>query len=168
MTRKSKRTPVIGSSFDCDQMNEPERIEAYIADLEYYRPRGFSKLAREGRKIVRDMWDSADDTRTDAWDFGGDWKSDVEDMLTAWARRIKRHDYISYGPFDHSGDVGFYIHAQGAIDDADFTIDHGQRGESPEIPRGFSGLLVTITDHGNVSAFTYSRGRQCRELFAVV
>jgi hypothetical protein len=163
MARTHKRSPLLGPSFDCDQMNEPERIEAYIADLEYYRPCGFSKLVRDGRKIVNTMWKDADAERTDAWDFGGDWKDRVEDLLTAWARRVERHEYISYGGFPDSGDVGFYINVDGAQEDADLTLDAGE-----SVPRGFSGLLVTITDHGNVSAFTYSRGRKYRELFAVV
>jgi hypothetical protein len=92
-------------------------------------------------------------------------------MLTSWARRVARHDFISFGPFPDSGDVGFSIDVDSAIGEADFTVDYGSlrlSDPAPEMPKGFSGMYVEISDHGNVSAYQYSRGRKTRELFAVV
>ena len=163
MTKRTKRRPIIGPAFDADQRNEPERIAAYVAELRHYRPRGFSKLAREGEKIERQMWRDADSERTDAWDHADSFKQECEDLLTEWARRIEGHDYISFGPFDYSGDVGFYINADGVTEDADLCLDAGD-----DVPRGFSGLAVFVTDHGNVTAQRFARGRMVRELFSVV
>lgn len=161
--KKAQRMPAIGEAFDSDQMNDPERIESYIRELEYYKPRGFSRLAKEGRAIVRTMWADAETDRMNAWDFGHDWKLEVEALLTNWARRVERHEFISFGPFPYSGSTGFWIDVGEARNDADIVLDAGD-----SVPRGFSGLAVFVNDHGNVHAQRFSRGRMVRNLFDVV
>ena len=44
MKKRNQKRPVIGCAFDPDQRNESENIAAYIHELRYYRPRGFSGL----------------------------------------------------------------------------------------------------------------------------
>ena len=163
--RKHKRRPILGPAFDADQMNDGERIAAYVAELRYYRPRGFSKLAIEGERIARAM--EGDDTAKacEACEQADEWKDDVDTMLTEWARRVSRNPYIVFGCFPHSGDVGFMVDADAAIEDADHIVNDRSR-DRQTTPRGFSGMLVHISDHGNVSAYHYSNGRNCRELFA--
>ena len=107
--KNRERMPVIGEAFDADQMNDVEHVESYVSELEYYRPRGFSKLAREGRKLARDMWRAVESDRAYALDQFNEWKGDVEALLTEWARHMVRHDYISFGPFEMSGSVGFFV-----------------------------------------------------------
>lgn len=147
-----KRKPIVECAFDPDQCNERETIKYYIAELEYYRPREFSKLRNEGNKILN----------ADEPEFWHEWCDEVDEFLTCWARRVERHDYIAYGPFPHGGAVGFYIYHEGAIEDCDLKVD-----DLSEVPKGFSGLVVNVNDHGNVSAYQYSRGKS-RELFAIV
>lgn len=151
----SKR-PILGCAFDPDQMNDLEQIQAYVDELRYYRPHGFGKLAREGEEFIRGAEMDA------GVDYYSEWMSDCDSLLTEWARRVERHDYISFGPFDHGGAVGFYIDVESARDEADLIVD-----DLSEVPRGFTGLIVVVNDHGNVSAHRYSRGKS-RGLFAVV
>jgi hypothetical protein len=141
-------SPSLGIAFDPDQLNERERADAYAAELRYYRPRGFAAVAR-------------DLERADL-EFDYDAMHDADELLTEWARRVTRNPYIVFGPFPHGGAVGFYVDADSAVDDADLQVD-----DMSEVPRGFSGLVVHVNDHGNVTAYRYSRGRS-RELFAVV
>lgn len=168
---KHKRTPYLGSQFDSHQRSLVENVQAYCDVLAYFRPRGFSKLTKEGAALIATMckaqrMDDAEKGNAiegEATEAAGELMRDCDEMLTAWARRVERHDYIAFGPFEHNGDVGFYISTESAIEEADLQIDAGD-----EIPRGFSGLLVEVSDHGNVTASHYSRGRKTRELFAVV
>jgi len=158
-----KRMPAIGEAFDADQMNDPERIESYIRELEYYKPRGFSKLVKEGRAIVRTMWADAESDRMNVWDFGHEWKLEAEALLTNWARRVERHEFISFGPFPYSGSTGFSIDVESARDCADAVLEAGE-----SVPRGFSGMAFFVNDHGNVHAQRFARGRMVRNLFDVV
>lgn len=153
------RKPVLGSAFDQEQTNEAGRIENYISELEYYRPRGFSKLAKDGRAILRKL--SNNDGNGCEWMH--EWQNETDLLLTEWARRVTRNDFICFGPFEHNGCVGFYIDLESAKESADITID-----DTSELPRGFTGLALQISDHGNVTGLVYSRGRRTRELFAVV
>jgi len=155
--RKAKRRPVVGCAFDPDQRNEIGNIEAYISELEFYRPRGFSKLKKEGERYValldRERFDDV---------YSSEWMQECDHLLTEWARRVERHDYIGFGPFEHGGAVGFYNHVEGAFEDADLKVD-----DTGEVPRGFTGLVCRVSDHGNVTVYRCSRGR-FRELFSVV
>ena len=66
-------------------------------------------------------------------------------LLTTWARRIERHDYIAFGPFEHSGNVGFYYCVDSAMEDAVICI---AAGDAPL--KGVTGMVVSVNDHGNV------------------
>lgn len=155
-----KRTivPVIGCAFDPDQRDEAGRIVAYLDELRYYRPRGFFKLAKEGELYVRSIPDDPVSA-----DCVTEWMMECDTLLTEWARRVTRHDYIVYGPFEHGGAVGFYIDVDGALEDcAPLKVS-----DLGEVPKGYTGLVCQVSDHGNVSAYLYSRGRY-RNLFNVV
>jgi hypothetical protein len=156
-----KRFPIIGEAFDAHQMNDAGRLNSYAIELEHYRPRGFSALARSMR-AMSDRFD-ADNARADDAELMDSMIDDAESLLTEWARRVARHDYIWFGPFADSGSVGFNVDTESAREDADIVLDAGE-----SVPRGFSGLAFFVNDHGNACAQTYSRGRMCRELFDVV
>lgn len=157
----AKRKPVLGPAFDAEQTNDAGRARNYAGELRYYRPRGFSKRARELEAIAHRA-DEGKEKPNDA-DAMYDLMPEAEDMLTSWAMRVERHEYIAFGPFEHNGCVGFYILADNALEDADIRINAGD-----DVPRGFSGMAVFVNDHGNVSAQTYYNGRLCRTLFDVV
>ena len=46
MLRRKSPLPVIGCAFDPEQNNTQENFRAIACELRYYRPRGFSDLAR--------------------------------------------------------------------------------------------------------------------------
>lgn len=158
---KPKNMPIIGSHFDCGRMNLSDRFRAYADQLEFYRPRGFSGLATRLRVTANRL--DRDTTGADFLDDGVDLMDAADEMLTAWAQRVERHGFIYFGPFENSGDVGFQIATDNAIEEADIQLDAGET-----VPRGFSGMAVFVNDHGNVFAFSYSRGRKTRTLFDVV
>jgi hypothetical protein len=157
MRKKHTRHPHVGPQFDSHQQNAADNVRSYCNTLEYYRPRGFSALVREGRAIARKL-----DKDNSGETFECEWMDEADTLLTEWARRVVRHDYIAFGQSQHTGDVGFYYLADAAMENADLRIDAGDA-----VPRGFSGTVAEVTDHGNVTLSVYSRGRR-RELFACV
>lgn len=157
MPKKRRRSPLLGVAFNTRRMDEEDVLRAYISELEHYRPRGFSRLVREGHGMVR-AYEDCDLHLVDRYQ---DWQADAAEILTNWARRAARHDYISFRAC--GDDVGFHIDIDQARDDADLRLADGDY-----VPRGFSGLAFFVNDHGNVSARTFARGRRTRELFAVV
>lgn len=161
MKRKRAHKPIIGEAFDSHQMNDSERVAAYVRELRYYRPRGFAALAKEGDKLASVL--DTDECSPDAADHMDGWIDDVESLLTDWAQRVDRNAYIYFGTVENWGSVGFFYSVDSALDDCDIRIDAGD-----SVPRGFSGMAAFITDHGNVTIQTYSRGRMVRELFDVV
>lgn len=162
-TKPKTRMPVIGIAFEPEFMSIDDGYQRLAGELEYYRPRGFSKLARELRRYAAAM------RRGDDEDTGQmAYEASVEacDMLTEWARRKVGHDYIVYDWRDNM--VGFSWSVEAAIEEADWTLQcDGWQTHGEEPPRGASGLLVEINDHGNVTVTRLSRGKR-RELFAVV
>lgn len=155
------RKPIIGEAFDSHQMNDAGRVASYVRELRYYRPRGFATLANEGDKIAAAL--ESDDCPTDLADSLFDWIDDVESLMTEWARRVTRNDYMYFGTVDDGGSIGFFYSLDSAMEDCDIRLDAGD-----SVPRGFSGMACFVTDHGNVTIQTFSRGRMCREILSVV
>lgn len=159
--KNRQRMPVIGSAFDSDFRNDAGRCTGYADGLRYYRPRGFSRLARELEAIAARI--EADKARPDDGQAMSEAMDEADDILTQWARTRAGHGYIYFGHAPDASCVGFWADIENAQEDADLTL-----GAGDTVPRGFSGLAVFVTDHGNVSAATFSRGRKTRTLFEVV
>jgi hypothetical protein len=158
MKRNKTYFPQIGEEWDSHQNNQEENARKYADTLRWYRPRGFSKLARELESFANGK-DS---------EFISEIEDDCDTLLTEWAQRVTRNSYIYFGVHE-SGSVGFWIMIDSAIEDANHIVSDSPRSRNDgPLPRGFTGLYVHISDHGNVSAYNYSRGRMTRELFAVV
>lgn len=161
MSRRKMQKPVLGCAFDPDHMNEPGRIEAYISELQHYRPRKFATLRKEGKALLR-KYNQGED-----WDWSREWSEKCDMLLSEHAQRYGM-EYVSYGPFEHGGAIGYMVNPQSAIEDADHIVNDRRNGRNDgDIPRGFTGLYVHINDHGNVSAYRYVRGKS-RELWSVV
>lgn len=154
MSRKMQR-PQIGCAFDPDQRNPRGIVESYIDELNWYRPRGFAKLRNEGAAMLRKPDEHSD------WQNWCDWSDDCDSLLSDHAQRYDMPN-VSYGPFEHGGAIGYYVHIEGAKEDSDLVVN-----DTSEVPRGFSGYVLHVNDHGNVTAYRYSRGKS-RELWAVV
>lgn len=151
------KTVVVGAAFNPEMNNLSENISEYVSQLEYYRPRGFGKIRDEMRKLLNKPEDHED------WEYAWEMMQDADELLSDFARRQLGHDYVQHGPFEHGGAVGFYYNVDCALEDADLKIDSGD-----EVPKGFTGLLAEVTDHGNVTVSRWFKGRRGRELFAVV
>ena len=106
MKREMQR-PSLGCAFDPDQRNEREIVEAYISELEWYRPRGFAKLRSEGVKLLNKEDDHED------WQWAAVWRVDCDNLLTEHAQHYGLQHFI-YGPFEHGGAVGYYVNIEGA------------------------------------------------------
>lgn len=158
---KRNRLPIIGEAFDSHRMNDVDRILAYVRELEFYRPRGFAKLAKEGDAIAQEIL--SDECSPDAAESMDSWIDDVESMLTEWSRSRLRHHYVYFGTVENCGSIGFFYSVDSALEDCDIRLDAGD-----SVPRGFSGMAAFVTDHGNVTIQTLSRGRKCREILSVV
>lgn len=157
--KRNRYLPVIGPEFDTHQDNLQGNAQSYADTLRHYRPRGFSKLARELESFA-----SGKDS-----EFICEVEDAADSLLTEWAQRVTRNPYIFFGVHEHGGDAGFWINTDSAIEDADHIVCDSYRSRNDgELPTGFTGLYVHISDHGNVAAYVYSRGRKTRELFAVV
>lgn len=150
-----RKRPILGCAFDPDQRNERGIVEAYIRELEHYRPRGFAKLRNEGVTLLKKPDEHAD------WNWSSEWQNDCDQLLGEHAERCGM-PYVSFGPFEHGGAVGYYVDLESAKDDADLTVD-----DTGQVPKNFTGLVLQVSDHGNVMALRYSRGKS-RELWAVV
>jgi hypothetical protein len=162
MPRKIK-APVIGPAFASDFTNDAGRASSYASELRYYRPRGFSKLAAELDALSRRL--DTDKARPNDADALFEAMDEADTLLTEYARRVLKHDYVWFGMRDYSGDgsVGFWYDIDHALDDADLQVNAGD-----SVPTGFSGMVAFVTDHGNVTIQNFSRGRMTRELFSVV
>ena len=157
--KKRNRKPIIGIAFDQHQRNTAENVQAYIDELEYYGRRRFGALIKEGRDIL----DSIARDDIDSSQSAFEWMTDCDSALTEWARNASKNDYLVFGPFEHNGGVGFYVDAESFLEfDCDLRVD-----DTGEVPRGFSGLVAQISDHGNITAYRYVRGR-AYEIFSVV
>lgn len=163
MARKIRNAnSLIGEEFNPEQMNIGEAFDSLADVLEYYRPRGFAPLRDDLRDGAR-AYESCDDG--DSIQIAHDAATAAEELLTEWARNKSRCDYVY---FAWDGDFcGFRIDVDSAISEADWIQDDRHNGRHDELPRGATGLLIRVSDHGNVSAYRLSRGRE-RELFAVV
>ena len=154
---KHKTKPYLGTWSNQIQTDDAGSVGNYVDALMYYRPRGFSKLAREGKRAMIRLYagEAIDDV------LGPTWFGDCEFLLTEWARRVERHGYVFFGP--HSGDIGFYIDHESARADSDLLLNAGD-----SVPKGFTGQVFFVNDHGNCTCEIYSRGRKNRELFSIV
>lgn len=63
----------------------------------------------------------------------------------------------------------YYICADidSAMENADIIVNDCSRKRQPEIPDDFTGLLVHVSDHGNVSLYEYLNGNST-EIWAIV
>jgi hypothetical protein len=151
---RKPRMPVMGEAFDSHFMSHEDVLRAYAAELRYYRPRGFAKLAADLERL-------ADGEDMDGEGYGA--MNEADDMLTAMARSRMRNEYVHFGPVDDHGGVGFWYAVDSALDDCGMRLDAGD-----SVPAGFSGMAAFITDHGNVMVATFSNGRKCRTILDVV
>lgn len=167
MAKKRKaRVPYIGEIFNPEHMDIGEAFDRLADVLEEYRPRGFGALRNDLRRGANAYAaDNQTDETADVIQVAHDAATEAENLLSDMAQSRTRNPYIY---FAWDGDFcGFRINVDSAIEDADWIQYDSPRGRWDDVPRGASGLLIQVSDHGNVSAYRVARGREY-EIFAVV
>lgn len=111
----------------------------------------------ESAAARRDLWEVVENADVD---YAGDVINDAEMFIDAHCP-----DYVRYG--SHEGDgacIGFWV----SFDSLEEDRRDGLLPDFEKIPKGFTGLAVNVTDHGNVSLLYFARGRLVRSIWSVV
>lgn len=130
----------------------PEDLLPAFADTLETLARDF-KRARQYRKLIKEAR-SVDPESDDAPEV----LSELEDALQEFA---PPYFYFGAHPGDGS-DFGFWL-PENPFEDFD-----GLRvSDTSAVPRGYSGEVLHINDHGNATLYACTRGR-CHEVWAIV
>jgi hypothetical protein len=135
-------------------MRPEDLIPAFLDTLASQKP-----LRREHRKLLRQVKQNIDQTE-DYFD-SEDSDYDLEELFDALGSYALPYFYFGAHPGDGS-DYGFWL-TEGVEDD----FDGIKVNDLADVPKAFSGEVLVTTDHGNLSLYSYSRGRG-REVWAVV
>ena len=165
-------------------MRAEDLIPCFLSELEGQRPlrRAHVKLAREIRERMEsftphvhdaDCRQTGLDGAESSWScglnqdaesyFGTD---DADYDLEALFDALNEYclPYFSFGAHPGDGsDYGYWL-SEGFSDD---EFDGLKVSDTSEVPRGFTGEVLHVNDHGNCTLYSYSRGRS-REVWAVV
>jgi hypothetical protein len=100
---------------------------------------------------------------SDAEDYFGtdDADYDMDSLIDALNEYAPAHFFFGTHPGDGS-DFGYWL-SDGFADD----FDGLKVSDTSEVPRGYSGEVLLVNDHGNMTLYAYSRGRG-REVWAIV
>ena len=152
-------------------MRAEDLIPAFLSELRSQKP-----LRREHRKLVREITQRMDADYThdgcglwncgmnqDAENYFGteDADYDLESLFDALNEYAPAYFYFGAHCGDGS-DFGYWL-SEGFADD----FDGLKVSDTSEVPRGYSGEVLHVNDHGNCTLYAYSRGRG-REVWAIV
>lgn len=105
-----------------------------------------STLARRAGRI-REFSELIKDARTKPDD------DVVNDLVDALQEFAPPYGYFGAHPGDGS-DYGFWMY-----EDMQSDFDGLQVSDTSEVPRGYSGEVLHVNDHGNMTLYRYARGR---------
>lgn len=155
----SKQKPAIGESFQSWPGDDAATIRNFIDELERFGKRRFKDEIARFRGLLVEL--SGDTVDADWPDRFANAIDAACESLSAYAQ--ERNPYLHFAANENWPEsFGFWADVESARSDAEWTGDN-----LGEMPRGFTGIAVTVNDHGNVSAYRVSRGR-AYELFAGV
>lgn len=182
MTKRSNRSKNIGSVSHAT-MRAEDLIPCFVSELESQRP-----LQRQHRKLVREIkrrmaQDYIANNESDYDGACGDgWSSDdaqydLEALFDALNEYCLPYFYFGAHPGDGS-DYGYWLSEDFAEEFADASTNFAKAdgAQLPEnikvndladVPKGFTGEVLQVNDHGNCSLYAYAHGRG-REVWAVV
>ena len=135
-------------------MRPEDLIPAFLDTLESQKP-----LRRNHRKLISQVKQNIDQVE-DYFD-SDDASFDLEELFTALDSYALPYFYFGAHPGDGS-DYGFWL-TENLQDD----FDGLQINDLADVPKAFSGEVLVTTDHGNMSLYSYSRGR-AREVWTIV
>jgi hypothetical protein len=161
-------------------MRAEDLIPAFLSELRFQKP-----LRREHRKLVREITQRMDADYThdheaegckcnglglwncgmnqDAENYFGTENADydLESLFDALNEYAPAYFYFGAHPGDGS-DYGYWL-SEGFAED----FDGMKVSDLSEVPTGFSGEVLNVNDHGNMTLYAYSRGRG-REVWGIV
>lgn len=141
-------------SVSCATMREEDLIPAFVYELESQRP-----LKREHRRKLREIKRRMEqDGYYQSEDAGWDLNEFLFDALNEYCL-----PYFYFGSHPGDGaDYGYWL-SEGFEDEFDgLKVD-----DLSEVPTGYTGEVLLVNDHGNMSLYAYSRGRG-REIWGIV
>jgi len=134
-------------------MRPEDLIPSFIWQLQHQEPchRERSKLCTAiSKRMDEDNYFASEDA-----DY------DLDSLFDALNEYAPAYLYFGAHPGDGS-DYGFWL-SEGFAED----FDGLKVSDTSEVPRGYSGEVLHVNDHGNCTLYTYSRGRG-REVWAIV
>lgn len=120
------------------------------------------RLTKDERKAVRKIQSRINRvSESDAY-----WQDEVSDFdLEELFDILNNHSlpHFFFGAHEGDGaDYGYWL-----SDDFEEVFEGLKVSDTSEVPRGYTGEALHVSDHGNMTLYAYSRGRS-RELWGVV
>ena len=120
------------------------------------------RLTKDERKAVRKIQSRINHVASD----DAYWQDEVSDFdLEELFDILNAHSlpYFSFGAHEGDGaDYGWWLSSCFADE-----FDGLKVSDTAEVPRGYTGEVLHVSDHGNMTLYAYSRGRG-REVWGVV
>lgn len=130
-------------------MRDEDLIDAFSSELHYLAKA--NKRIKEFRALLKECESYAPDDAPDI----------VNDLFDALQELAPPYFYFGAHPGDGS-DYGFWMYG-----DMQSDFDGLQVSDTSEVPRGYSGEVLHVNDHGNMTLYRYARGR-AYEVWGVV
>lgn len=152
MRKRSK--PSVGQigSISSGTLNPTDLFSAYLWEAERL------KLTREERNVVRK--NAARRLSGDEPDFDECLAADIEELAAILEAHSPEGCYFGAAEGD-GADIGWWP-AWDSIEEDSLKV-----GDLAEVPKGHTGNVLLVSDHGNAALYSYQRGRG-RELWALV
>lgn len=134
-------------------MRPEDLYDSFLSELRAIAPRRAAKLEKEHAAAVRECGedDALSETVNELFDTLGEYCP----------------PYCYFGAHEGDGsDYGVWVSWDSLEDDCRYG-EVLKVSDTSEIPRGYTGMVLHVNDHGNATLYRYSRGRG-REVWAVV
>lgn len=154
--RRQKRNPLAANmgSVSWGTMRPEDLIPAFMDCLGGQKP-----LRHAHRKLLTTIQKQIADQGEGYWT--GDAPFDLDELYNALNEYCLPYFYFGAHPED-GADYGFWL-PESFVDD----FEGLKVSDLSEVPIRHSGEVLLVNDHGNVSLYTYSRGRS-REIWSIV
>jgi len=152
MKRRKLRKASLGS-ISSATLNPSDLFSAFLWECQHIR------LTKAERNTVRRI---AADRATDDETADERLANDVQELTEILEANAPAYAYFGAHPGD-GADFGFWL----STDSLEETFDGLRVNDTSEVPRGYSGEVLHVNDHGNLTLYVASRGR-LREVWGVV
>lgn len=155
MSRYKFRRPNIGS-ISTGTLKPEDLIETFVYELRQQRP-----LHREHRAILRSVEGNMRRMKSPAYFTTEQPRWDVDALIDALEAYAPEGFYFGSHPGD-GADFGYWL-AESYIDDFDgLRVD-----DTADVPKGYTGQVLFVNDHGNATLYRASRGK-LSEVWSIV